>query len=271
MYVPGNSSLMYPDGFAKKIPAGANLRFQIHYTPNGKAVEDQSQIGLVFAKKPVEHEVRTAGIFNLLLRIPPGAENHKELAQIPVPANVKVMSYLPHMHLRGKACRYELVSPDGKRETLLDIPRYDFNWQLSYDYTEPKTIEKGSRVEFTVWYDNSSKNPANPDPTKTVHWGAQTYDEMHLGYVEYYIPGAKPGDGVAGIQQRPLGGLRGQGAGAVTPAQIELIFRRMDRNNDGFLTEDEVGAFWNRLKEADANKDGKVTLDEAKKGFGGPR
>jgi mono/diheme cytochrome c family protein len=273
IYVPGNSTLLYPEGFAKRIPAGANLRFQIHYTPNGKAVEDQSQIGLVFAKKAPEHEVKTTGIANLRISIPPGAENHKEVAQIPIPVDVKILSYLPHMHLRGKACRYELVSSEGKRELLLDIPRYDFNWQLQYDYSEPKAVTRGSKVEFTVWYDNSSKNPANPDPTKTVRWGSQTFDEMHLGYVEYYVPGAKPGEAAPGIGRgRPsLGGLlRGRNQNQGTGSNpIEQRFRQLDRNGDGFLTQSEVGAFWSRLGQADTNNDGKVTLEEAKKSFGG--
>ena len=104
------------------------------------------------------------------------------------------MGFLPHMHVRGKACRYEVVRADGDRTTLLDIPRYDFNWQLLYRLHEPLPLQAGDTLVFTAWYDNSAANPANPDPTKTVRWGPQTFDEMHLGYVEYFVPGVAPGD-----------------------------------------------------------------------------
>jgi hypothetical protein len=105
-----------------------------------------------------------------------------------LPFNAKIIGFLPHMHLRGKAFRYELIEPDGTKEMLLDIPRYDFNWQLLYKYAEPKGVPRGSTLKATGWFDNSSKNPANPDPSKTVRWGLQTYEEMMLGYVEFYVP-----------------------------------------------------------------------------------
>ncbi len=192
-YVPGNNALIYPDGFGKLLPKGARLRFQIHYTPNGTATQDQCRIGMVFASKPIEHEVRTHGLFNFFLNIPPGESNYSNSSSVVLPFNAKLMSFMPHMHVRGKAARYE-IEENGKTTTLLDIPRYDFNWQLAYDYREPRDIAKGSKLTYTAWYDNSDKNPANPDPTKRVHWGDQTFDEMLLGYVEYYIPGAKPGE-----------------------------------------------------------------------------
>jgi peroxiredoxin len=186
IYVPGNSTLVYPSGFAKKLPKGSRLRFQIHYTPDGTATSDQTQLGLVFAKEAPKHEVRVFGIVNPRLSIPPGAENHAETASVVAPTNVKVLAFLPHMHLRGKAFRYDVIS-DGKRQTILDIPRYDFNWQLLYRLAEPVTVGRGSKIEVTGWFDNSEKNPANPDPKKRVRWGPQTFDEMLLGYVEYYV------------------------------------------------------------------------------------
>lgn len=258
-YVPGTSTLIYPDGYGKKIPAGASLRFQIHYTPNGTATQDQTELGLVFSKVPVTQEVHTIGIANLLLNIPPGASRHPVSAQIPVPYDVKVLSLIPHMHVRGAGARYDVIKPDGSRSTLLDVPNYDFNWQLAYDFREPRAIAKGSRVEFTAWYDNSDKNPANPDPTKTVRWGLQTYDEMHLGYVEYIVPGAKPGE--------PLPRMR-RGFGGAN-AIVEAVFKQLDKNADGFVTSEEAGNAWNRLKAADENGDGKLSLDEAMKQFGG--
>ncbi|MEA3208811.1 MAG: hypothetical protein QOE70_1868 [Chthoniobacter sp.] len=187
-YVPGNSHVIFPDGFAKLLPAGASLRFQIHYTPNGTATRDQVKIGLLFAKEPPQHLVRIAGIADHRLNIPPGAERHPETAFLPVPAEVKLLGFTPHMHVRGTAFRYEAILPDGTVRTLLDVPHYDFNWQLSYRYDEPLTLPRGSQIRATGWFDNSDKNPANPDPNKTVRWGPQTFDEMMLGYVEYYLP-----------------------------------------------------------------------------------
>ncbi|MCE9560146.1 MAG: hypothetical protein K8R88_14505 [Armatimonadetes bacterium] len=187
-YVPGLDHADYGAGFAKKLPAGSKFLFQIHYTPNGKATRDQVKLGLRYAKAEVKHEVVTKGALKFQFAIPPGAPNHMVTANLALPAGAKVISMIPHMHLRGKAAKYELVSPDGSMTTLLDVPKYDFNWQLRYERKEPVTVERGSMIKYTAWYDNSKDNPANPDPTKTVRWGDQTFNEMMLGYVEYYVP-----------------------------------------------------------------------------------
>ena len=186
-YVPGSSSVIYPDGFAKPLPAGARLRFQIHYTPNGTATQDQVKIGLLFAKEAPKHVIHVAGIANVFLKIPPGADNYPVTGSIPVLRPVVVTAFSPHMHLRGKAFRFVATLPDGTTKTLLDVPRYDFNWQLNYRCAEPIALPLGSKVEATGWFDNSANNPANPDPTKLVRWGQQTTDEMMLGYAEYYF------------------------------------------------------------------------------------
>ena len=188
IYVPGNGSCAYPEGFARKIPAGARVSFQIHYTPSGKAKKERLRLGLVFAKQPPRYEIRTAAIANLRLSIPPGAERHVETQVQRVPFDMPVTGFMPHMHVRGAAFRYEATYPDGRTETLLDIPRYDFNWQLRYDYKRPKLLPRGSTVKITAVFNNSESNKANPDPTKRVRWGSQTVDEMMLGYVEYFLP-----------------------------------------------------------------------------------
>jgi hypothetical protein len=188
IYVPGNNVLEYPDGFAKELPAGATLRFQIHYTPNGTATEDQVRVGLKFAKEPPRHIVHNAGISNRRFAIPPGADNHSVEAYLPVPREAAILAFLPHMHLRGKAWRYEAITPGTSARVLLDVPRYDFNWQLLYRFAEPVRVPAGSSLKATAWFDNSAANPANPDATKLVRWGPQTFDEMMLGYVEYYLP-----------------------------------------------------------------------------------
>ncbi len=186
-YVPGNSYSIFREGFAKKLAAGATVIFQIHYTPNGQATTDRLQLGLVFAKEPPRHTLHVAGIANPLLRIPPGAPDHREMASVTLPYDTTVLGFMPHMHLRGKAARYEATLPDGTKKLLLDVPRYDFNWQLQYQLAEPLTLPRGTTITFSAWFDNSANNPANPDPSKLVHWGPQTYDEMHLGYIEYYV------------------------------------------------------------------------------------
>lgn len=207
-YVPGQNTLVYPAGFAKKLPQGARLKFQMHYTPNGTATTDRTRVGVIYAKEPPRHEVRVAGIVNARISIPPGAADHREEASLKIPFDAMIMGFLPHLHVRGKACRYELVRGDGTRTTLLDIPRYDFNWQLLYRLHEPLPLRAGDTLVFTAWYDNSAGNPANPDPMKTVRWGPQTFDEMHLGYVEYFVPGVPAGQAVPGLRPRGLSGLR---------------------------------------------------------------
>jgi thiol-disulfide isomerase/thioredoxin len=188
-YVPGNTYAIFPSGFAKKIPAGSTVSFQMHYTPNGKATTDRTRLGLVFAAEPPRHVIHVAGLSNPKLSIPPGAAHHPETATLRLPFDTTILSFLPHMHLRGQAARYEAIMADGTRRLLLDVPAYDFNWQLPYQLAEPITLPRGTRLVYTAWYDNSPGNPANPDPSKNVRWGPQTFDEMMLGYVEYYVPG----------------------------------------------------------------------------------
>jgi peroxiredoxin/mono/diheme cytochrome c family protein len=187
-YVPGNSFQTFPPGFAKLLRGNSSLRFQIHYTPNGKATQDQIRIGLRFQEAAPRYAVHVLGLANPLIRIPAGANHHAEHAGSVVPQDARILTFMPHMHVRGAAFRYELEEAGGKVRTLLDIPRYDFNWQLSYRPAEPVLAPAGSRIRATGWFDNSTGNPANPDPSKVVKWGNQTFDEMMLGYIEYYYP-----------------------------------------------------------------------------------
>lgn len=187
-YVPGNASRVYPAGFARKLPAGCTVSFQIHYTPNGKAVQEQVKMGLVFAKTAPKYEVKTLAVTDHQLNIPPGVADHVEWTERTAPFDVNAMAFMAHMHVRGKSFRYDVTLPDGTQETLLDIPHYDFNWQLRYEYKQPRTIPRGSKVRITAVFDNSAANKANPDPSKTVKWGPQTYEEMMIGYIEYFQP-----------------------------------------------------------------------------------
>jgi len=189
-YVPGNGSLIYPTGTAKRLPKGAKLFFQIHYTPNGTATKDQLRLGMKFAANVPVNEAKVTAVANPRIKIPPMIEDHVETATMRarIPEGAVITAFMPHTHVRGKKCRYELIAPDGTTSMLLDVPHYDFNWQLRYELSEPMKVAQGSKIRFTVHYDNSPNNPANPDPKATVKWGQQTSEEMMLGYIEYHIP-----------------------------------------------------------------------------------
>ncbi len=184
-YVPGDLPTSYPDGIAKKIPAGASLVFQIHYTPDGTARVDRSKVGLVFAKKPVERRAFTMFVANNKIAIPPGDDNYEVKSTHTTRSDMHLYSLSPHMHLRGKDFRYTATFPDGRSEVLLVVPAYDFGWQSAYVLDEPKALPKGTRIDCVAHFDNSAKNPANPDPTRLVRHGDQSFDEMMMGYLDY--------------------------------------------------------------------------------------
>lgn len=184
-YVPGDHFYQLPEGEAKHIPKGSQLVFEIHYTPNGKAGADRSKLGLIFTKTKPQVILQGDSAVNFLFRIPPGAEAHRVEAEFYFDQTVYLRQMNPHMHARGKSFEYRLRSPDGKEEVLLKVPKFDFNWQLGYMLKEPKLIPKGSRLICIAYFDNSMGNPNNPDPTKRVRWGDQTWDEMMLGFFEH--------------------------------------------------------------------------------------
>ena len=259
-YAPGYDALVFNEGYGKVLPAGSRLKFQIHYTPNGTATKDQSMIGMIFLSEKPEYLVDVTGVAQPRLAIPPGAADHEVVANQPIPNDATILAFFPHMHLRGKAFRYEAILPDGRTQTLLDIPRYDFNWQLSYRFAEPVTLPAGSTLRATAIFDNSKDNPANPDPTRTVRWGPQTYDEMMIGYVEFYMADGSLGRGSRGGALRDRLSNLGSGNG------IELLFKRMDSNSDGKVSGDELPTDQkDRLLRLDADKDGALSLEEAKR------
>lgn len=182
---PGSPPLQLPEGYAKLIPAGSTLIFQLHYTPNGTAQEDISSVGFKFVDPDtVKKAVGTQEVINQRFVIPAGKANHKVVARRKVKEDAIVLTLFPHMHLRGKAFRYEAKYPDGSTEILLDVPQYDFNWQNSYIFEEPKQLPKGTLITCTAHFDNSKKNIANPNPRKSVRWGDQTFEEMMIGYFD---------------------------------------------------------------------------------------
>lgn len=184
-HAPGDLPLILPPGVAMRIPKGANLIFQMHYTANGVEQSDRSSVGLIFAKQPPKHIAHTRTVNNLKLVIPPGAANHKVQSSFTFPKEAVILSLMPHMHLRGKSFQYVIIYPDGHSEIALSVPRYDFNWQSTYRLSSPLRVPAGTRIECTGIFDNSANNPNNPDPTQEVRWGDQTWEEMMIGFVNY--------------------------------------------------------------------------------------
>lgn len=249
-YVPGLRAKQYPEGHAKLIPAGSELVFQVHYTPNGSPQEDLSRVGLIFAKPDeVKKAIVTTKAVNHRLRIPPKEDNHRvEATSGSLPVDVELLGMMPHMHLRGKSFTYEAVYPDGKRETLLDVPAYDFNWQTGYLLEEPKTFPAGTRMHCVAHFDNSQFNLANPDPTITVGWGDQTWNEMMIGYFDIAVPveliRPKDNNSAKARANAILNRYDKNGNGRIErtepPKQLLGVFDRMDFNKDKILTADEI-------------------------------
>jgi hypothetical protein len=189
VYAPGSSPDHWPDGMAKFIPAHSDLVFQMHYTTNGHAGSDQTSVGLIFAKQPPLQRVLTLQLANDhdTIPIPPGAENYRVEVHGTLPNDCTLLSFFPHMHLRGKRFEYNVVNQDRSIETLLRV-NYDFYWQLSYRLAEPRLLKAGTELQAIAWYDNSRKNRHNPDPDAAVTWGDQTYNEMMVGFFDVAVP-----------------------------------------------------------------------------------
>ena len=201
VYVPGGMPYETRPGQARLIKAGSDLIFQIHYTANGTETLDRSRVGIVFAKQPPKERVVNTFIMNNHLHIPPGAPDHRVDALVKINEDVVLQSLFPHMHVRGKAFEFVARFPTGETQTLLRVPRYDFNWQLTYDLEKPILLPKGTEITATAWYDNSPNNKFNPDPKSDVYWGDQTWEEMLAGFVDFVIPAnMNPSDIVRGKQ-----------------------------------------------------------------------
>ncbi len=187
VYAPGSEPDRWPDGMAKFVPAGSDLVFQMHYTTNGHAASDQTSVGMVFAKQPPQQRVLTLQLTNHTFVIPPREDNYRVEVSGTLPNDATLLSFFPHMHLRGKRFEYNILHPDGTVETLLRV-NYHFHWQLSYRLAQPRFLKAGTRLQAVAWYDNSEDNPHNPDPNKSVIWGGQTYEEMMVGFFDVAVP-----------------------------------------------------------------------------------
>jgi hypothetical protein len=190
-YLPGRSPDVYPEGTARLVKAGSSLNFQIHYSHStGKTEFDDTSVGFIFAKEPPKTIARRIDLSNQMFRIPAGAGEQEVSECHTFGKDLYITSLTPHMHLRGKAMQIVVTYPDGKKETLLSVPHYDFNWQITYRAAEPIFIPKGSRIAIVGHFDNSPNNPMNPDPSKPVRWGSASETEMMDGWIEYVDAGA---------------------------------------------------------------------------------
>ena len=177
-YAPGQPPDMFKPGQAKLIPAGSDIVLEVHYMPEGEATTDQSKLGLVLAKDPPLERTMTLSAGNEKFAIPPNDPNYRVDATYTIPQDMTLLGMHPHMHTRGKSAQYRLVFPDGETKTVLNVPRYNWHWQLWYNLEQPIKLPKGTKLECTEHFDNSKDNPENSDPNKTVTWGQQSFDEM---------------------------------------------------------------------------------------------
>lgn len=187
---PNKPGVVYEPGVARLLRAGSEIILQMHYTTMGVEARDRTSIALIFAKEPPKKLVAGGSIMNLRFEIPPLAENHEVRQSRVMAEDTLLTSMTPHMHVRGKDMQYLAHYPDGRTEILLSVPKYDFAWQHSYELAEPKRLPKGTRLEVVAHFDNSPRNRFNPDPTATVRWGDQTWEEMMIGFYGTVVPAA---------------------------------------------------------------------------------
>jgi peroxiredoxin len=248
-YVPGTEAHPFPADTGVLIEPGGSFIFQVHYTPTGKAVKDVTRFGLYFHDKPPKQIIRNVVAVNPMLSIPPNAAAHEETAYIPFDKPAILYSLFPHAHYRGASSKFEIQYPDGRVELLLSVPRYDFNWQRDYVFEKPLEIPAGSKIIHTTVYDNSKQNPGNPDPTRQVPFGEQTWDEMLYGGIRYRWRD-ETADHV--IHDPSL-------------VRIQQLFGYLDKNHDDALDAKELPAMLQRLAGAQGtlDRDGNGRLEFA--------
>lgn len=187
VYTPGNSYDQWPPGVAKRIKAGSDLVLQMHYTATGKATQDRTRVGIVFAKEPPKQAVLSLQMSNDRFVIPPGDPNYRVQVSGTLPNDALLIAMFPHMHLRGKGFEYLITEPNGHVETLLKVNHYDFHWQLNYRLAEPRLLKAGTHLTWVGYFDNSANNPGNPDPTAEVRYGEQSWEEMMIGFFDVVV------------------------------------------------------------------------------------
>ncbi len=261
-YVPGQRTAPLPDGHARLIPARSKLVFQMHYTPNGRPAEDITKVGVWFSDAAqVTHEVKTRVALNHHFEIPPGAKDHVvQLRLDKFDRQARLLGAMPHMHLRGRSFR--LDARRGERaETLLLVPRYDFNWQHWYQFQQPLELDRVDALEMEVRFDNSAQNPTNPDPEEYVTWGDQTWQEMAVAFFDIAYPRAKPVEDTGRVVtvNPPDAAHRRR-----VEQEADRFLAQLDKNRDGIVTREETPDAFRRFgfREMDQNGDGRLDRGE---------
>ncbi len=185
---PGTNVLQFPAGTALRIRAGTVLTFQMHYTAHGHETKDRTSVGFRFATEMPEEEIRAGNFYNGAMILPAGAKDVAVPAELEPSQPIRIWALFPHTHLRGTRWKYTLEKPDGSSDVVLDVPRYDFNWQTYYFFAKPLEVPAGAVLKSLAWYDNSASNRHNPDATKAVTWGDQTWEEMQYTGFLYSVP-----------------------------------------------------------------------------------
>ncbi len=251
-FVPGAESYIYPENTGVQVKAGGEFRFQMHYTTSGKATTDRTKLGLYFHDTPPKHPLRQQVALNLALGIPPESVDHAEQAYFEFDRPATIYMLFPHSHYRGKASTFDVIYPDGREETILSVPDYDFNWQHSYNLAEPLQVPAGSRLLHRTLYDNTARNLANPNPERTVPWGLQSHDEMLYGSFMFRWTEETADN----ILHDPL------------QFNLRQFYGFADKNMDGKLARQEVwgrlAQSWDRgdLKPADVDGDNALSFQE---------
>lgn len=266
-YVPGQRSFSLPPGHARKVPAGSKFVFQMHYTPNGIPQDDLTQIGITFIpESEVTHESFTLLGIDQEFEIPPHAPNFPVHGNVGwFPKRAELLAIVPHMHVRGKS--FEVTSRQGSTtEILLDVPRYDFNWQHVYELSKPLKLDCIDKLEFTAKFDNSQTNPANPDPSQTVTWGDQTWEEMAVAFFEVAEPRNVPAEPEPQRNKQKLIVKSGPEADKQESTEkfVGEFFSRFDKNHDEIVETHETPLAFRKygFREYDSNRDGKLSRDE---------
>jgi hypothetical protein len=232
-WVPGSETRLQPDGVGWRLPKGADIVMQVHYSKTGKPELDRTRVGLYFAKAPVARQMRVLPVAAFPLRIPPGETRHEvRAASVPLPRGITVRELWPHMHLLGRDLTLTASLPDGTASTLVKVVDWDFAWQTRYVLREPRKLPRGTTIRLVAHYDNSEENPRNPNsPPKLVTWGEQTTDEMGIGFILYTVDGEDLTRGVTG-RDVPWFGRGRDGAGQILATH--------DHNSDGALDQSEL-------------------------------
>ncbi len=251
-YAVGAESQIARENVGVYLEPGGAIGLQMHYTPFGKAVTDETEIGLYFHDEVPEKLERQSVVIDIAIDLPPNEGRHEEVAYVLVPQDMELFGAFPHAHYRGQSSSFVLQRPDGSEEVLLSLPRYDFNWQRQYEFVEPVQVPAGSKLIAYYTYDNSERNPANPDPSLRITWGDQSFEEMLFTAFTYRWKNETK-DNTKPEYDKQMEALRG--------------FTMLDDNLDGQLSKAElkgspgrrIAAYFDRV---DSDRNGILTIQE---------